>query len=327
MRDHVFIIMLLVFLITTASICNAQDTLYYQNGNIEIGKILEVDSIKGKIAFKRNDGSTKVMLFSSLKTIGLNGIIIPDNNFFSVNSGGIHIDSGTKQSNDLSEWRTKYSPWMIQVDALSPFFDAPSPFLNSSNAYPYNSSIGVGVEYYVTDRLGLSAMSRVGTGKMSFSSDTIRDLYFFKVPFIPELLFEVTLSSRIYPGYQRVFSPYLAPFVSFGSLRYYHRQEFFRYEDENAELPDALYSLLLVKRAEGYFQVGATLGFILNFTKSINLSAQLNIVSTNATPRSGEHFEARGNPVIERIHSDYDKPRQINMNGQIFLAYRIGNSQ
>lgn len=168
-------------------------------------------------------------------------------------------------------------------------------------------------------------MSRVGTGKLSFSSDTISDFYFFKVPFIPELLFEVTLSSRIYPGYQRVFSPYLAPFVSFGSLRYYHRQEFFRYQDENSELPDASYSILLEKRAEGYFQMGATLGFLLNFTKSINLSAQLNVVSTNATPRSGEHFEARESPVFERIHSDYDKPRQINMNGQIFLAYRIAN--
>lgn len=325
MGNH-FIYRVLILLLLASSFTRAQDTLYYQRGNIEIGKIIAIDSLGGKVAFQGNEGPVRVMLFSNLSAIGFDSTSQLDKDFFNSPTHNVKRPQSINQSNDLLfEERTKYGLWMIQIDALSPFFDAPSPFLNASNAYPYNSSIGIGVEYFVTERLGLSAMSRVGTGKQSFSEDTIRDLYFFKVPFIPELLFEVNLSSRIYPGYQRVFSPYFAPFLCIGSLRYYHLREFFRYEDQNSQLYEANYSILLEKRTESYFQFGLALGFLLNITQNINLSTQLNVVSTNATTRSRYQFEAIGNSIFNKIYADYDKPRQINMNGQIFLAYRLNN--
>ncbi len=324
MKNHVIGSVLTLFLLVNTYLSLGQDTLYYQNGKIEIGNIKAIDSVRGEVAFQGNEASVRVTLLTNLAAIGFDKVGPLDKDFFNENDQIVKRGQRINPDTDFSSERMiKYGSWMIQVDALSPFFDAPSPFLNASNAYPYNSNIGIGVEHFITERFGLSAMSRLGIGKQSFSTDTIGDFYFFKTPFIPELLFEINISSRIYPGYQRIFSPYLAPFISIGSLRYYHHKEFFRYENENAEPPDALYSILLEKKTEGYFQVGAALGFLLNFTKNINLSAQLNIVSTNATTRSGEQFEARGNPVFERIHADYDKPRQINTNGQIFLAYRL----
>ncbi len=300
--------------------CMAQDTLFYKNGNLAVGQIVDIDSASGKAAFQIEE-TTRVVLFSTLKSIGFDGNKNLNSEFFSVHEEALVQAPKTginTQGSLLGETKFTYNSWLVQFDLFSPLRKDPLNF-------PENSNIGIGIEYFFSDRFSLSVVGRFGTNIKTHSTDTI-DLtnnYDYQIPYFTEMDHEFELATRIYPFSQRKFAPYFAPFVSFGKLIYYHRKDFNRYYETGEDYYYS-YSILVDRRTDNYFEWGGAAGLLMNLTRSINLSTQLIFVSTNTTMSSNEYYYDDDGGMYELNGVYENRFRTGNVRFKVFLVCRFG---
>ncbi len=297
----------------------AQDTLYFKNGNVAIGHIVDLDSLGGKVALQQ-EGSTRVLLLRTLKGIGRDNQGRLNDDFFKSMEAAIEAPNNeiTTHVPFLGENRYKYNNWLVQFDLFSPWRREP---MN----YPENSYIGIGVEYFFSDRMSLYVIGRIGTNMETHSTDTI-DLtnnYNYEIPYFTEMDHEFQLGTRLYPFGQRKFAPYLAPFISFGELIYYHRKDFNRYYEIGEDYYYS-YSILVDRRTDDYFEWGASAGILMNLTRTINLSAQLTLVSTNTTMSSNEYYYDNNGGGYAREGIYDSRYRTGNLQFTVFLVGRFG---
>ena len=317
-RNSIFVIGVLSFVCMTKGI--AQDTLYYKNGNLAVGNIIDIDSASGKVALQQ-DQSTRVLLFSTLRRIGFDNQEHLNDDFFK-SQEVMMVKAPKNEINThvpfLGENKYTYNNWLVQFDLFSPWRNDPLNF-------PENSNIGIGVEYFFSDRLSLSVIGRFGTNVGTHSTDTINltNNYDYPIPYFAEMDHEFELATRFYPFSQKKFAPYFSPFIGFGELIYYHRKDFNRYYEIGEDYYYS-YSIMLDRRTNNYFEWGAAAGILMNLTRSINLSTQLIFVSTNTTMSSNEYYfdNTGGGYAFEGIYDS--RYRTGNVRFQVYLVCRFG---
>ncbi|MEQ8335838.1 MAG: hypothetical protein RIA62_00750 [Cyclobacteriaceae bacterium] len=303
--------------------CVAQDTLFYKNGNLAVGHIVDIDSASGKAAFQIEE-STRVVLFSTLQRVGFDGNKNLNSDFFSAHEEVLTQAPKTginTKGSLLGKTKFTYNNWLIQVDLFS-------PLKKESWTYPDNSNVGIGIEYFFSDRFSLSVLGRFGTNIETHSTDTI-DITnnYYPIPYFEEMDHEFEIATRFYPFGQRKFAPYFTPCISFGKFIYYHRKDFSRYYETDQDSYSS-YAVLLDRRSENYFEWGGAAGLLMNLTRSINLSTQLIFVSTNATSSSSEYYADFNNGGVYELYGIYDDRYRIgNVRFQVFLVCRFGGKR
>ncbi len=314
-RYSIFMIFSLYLCLST---CMAQDTLYFKNGNVAIGNIVDIDSARGKVAILQEE-STRVLLFSILNRIGFDSRNHLNSDFFITQKVELMEAPKTEittRSPLLGETKYVYNDWLVQFDLFS-------PWKKETLNYPYNSNVGIGIEYFFSERFSISVLGRFGTSNQTYSLDTI-DTNFNSVYYDEEMDHEFEISTRFYAYGQRKFTPYFAPSISFGKYIYYHRKDFVRsYELEQ----DYYYSsaVLFDRRTDNYFEWGGAAGILMNLTRNINLSTQLILVSSNTSRSAGEYYEDNTSGGAYELYYIYDdRYRYSFLRFQVFLVCRFG---
>ncbi|MDH5608116.1 MAG: hypothetical protein OEY56_01445 [Cyclobacteriaceae bacterium] len=299
----------------------AQDTLFYTNGKIRTGQIVQIDSAAKKIAFKIPEGNTVVVLFQTINRIASSGM--PTNSvYFEARQKEISNSPKEPYRKVYRSFFTKpamytYGPWMVSTNIMA-------PFKNRSYDFPGNPSFTVEVDYFFNEKFSLNVSGRFGYGFHTPPRDTLTNTW---TSYYDEMISQYGIMPRFFPLGQQKFSLFFAPLMSFGTSSYMHATTIYNFTiNPDTGLNDWWVSEQIYneRRTHSYSEYGIGTGILLNVTPFLNLSSQLLVYSTNSDVSSYSIYDNYLSPTYRITSNEYYMYREARARLQFHLVYRLG---
>lgn len=282
-----------IIILTISLFCftvKAQDTLYFPSGEIQLVQLISVSKDLGLIKYNL-EGKTQIRSISSLKSYS-NHANVSDGNWNVTTSsidplpGGAPFNSSSLQ--DPSKYA--YGKFSIGANLLSPLSTQGDEF-DLTIASNYNQSFYV--QYNLNNMIGFRLPMRIGFNQLK---DTIT--YDSNINYNDherDLIGEAGIELVLNINDKQTISPYLMPGFYLGLNRGVIR----KYPNNVFPYGDPIY---FPSSVHNYYRLGITFGCQYNFSKYIQLNAELGFNTNN-------------------ILYPY---KQLGIQGAINLVYRFG---
>lgn len=248
---------------------NAQDTLYFPSGEIQLVDLISINKEAGLIKYKF-DGQIQIRSITSLKTYSNHANV--DESNLTLNSGTFESGTEVRKRNRYSvkdPSKYSYSKFSVGANLLSSVSSAGSEY-DFTIASNYNQSLYF--QYNLNDKIGIRLPLRIGFNQLKDTTTIEQSGYPRKHN--RELFAEGGIELVLMANDNQRINPYLMPGLYFGV----NQGVIEKYNYTNYNLTS-----YYPASKHNYYRLGLTGGLQFNFSKYVQLNTELGFNYNNAT--------------------------------------------